>query len=60
MKRALGGLGRKRIAVLGLSSEPNKDDVRDAVSIPIIKSMLAEGAAVAVYDPMATENAMMP
>jgi UDPglucose 6-dehydrogenase len=60
VRQALGKLRRKRIAVLGPSLRPNKDDTRDAVSIPIIKSMLAEGAAVAFHDPMATENAMMP
>jgi UDPglucose 6-dehydrogenase len=57
VRQALGGLRSKRIAVLGLSFKPNTDDMRDAVSIRIIESMLGEGAAVVAYDPMAVENA---
>jgi UDPglucose 6-dehydrogenase len=57
VRQAVGGLRSKRIAVLGLSFKPDTDDMRDAVSIPIIKSVLAEGASVVVYDPMAVESA---
>jgi UDPglucose 6-dehydrogenase len=47
----------KRIAVLGLSFKPETDDMRDAISIPIIKTLLAQKANVVAYDPMAMENA---
>jgi UDPglucose 6-dehydrogenase len=57
VRRALGGLKSKRIAVLGLSFKPDTDDLREAVSISIIKSVLGEGAAVVAYDPMAVESA---
>jgi UDPglucose 6-dehydrogenase len=57
VRQALGELRSKRIAVLGLSFKPDTDDLREAVSIPIIKSLLAEGAAVVAYDPIALKNA---
>ncbi len=47
----------KKIAVLGLSFKPNTDDMREAVSIPIITSLLSKGAKVHAHDPVAMENA---
>jgi UDPglucose 6-dehydrogenase len=57
IKENIGSLLDKRIAVLGLSFKPNTDDMRDAVSIKIIKRLLREGAKVSIYDPMALNNA---
>ncbi|MCC6052158.1 MAG: UDP-glucose/GDP-mannose dehydrogenase family protein [Fervidicoccaceae archaeon] len=56
-KSLLGSLEGKRIAVLGLAFKPNTDDVREAVSIKIVKALLSEGASVVVYDPKAMPNA---
>jgi UDPglucose 6-dehydrogenase len=56
-KSILGSLKDKRIAVLGLAFKPNTDDVREAVSIKIVKALLSEGANVVVYDPKAMPNA---
>jgi UDPglucose 6-dehydrogenase len=53
----LGSLDGKRIAVLGLAFKPKTDDMRAAVSIPIIEALLAEGATVTAYDPAAMKNA---
>jgi UDPglucose 6-dehydrogenase len=53
----LGSLKGKRAAVLGLSFKPDTDDIRDAVSIPIINQLSAEGASVVVYDPQAMKLA---
>lgn len=47
----------KTIAVWGLSFKPNTDDMRNAPSIPIIQHLVAEGATVRAYDPVATEKA---
>lgn len=47
----------KSIAVLGLSFKPDTDDMRDAPSIIIINELLAQGAKIAAYDPIAMENA---
>ena len=49
-------LKNKRIAVLGLAFKPDTDDIRDAVSVPIIEKLLEEGAIVYATDPVAMEN----
>ncbi|MGB2826065.1 MAG: UDP-glucose/GDP-mannose dehydrogenase family protein, partial [Thermoplasmata archaeon] len=43
-------------AVLGLSFKGNVDDVRETRAIPLIADLLARGAEVVAYDPMATSN----
>src|SRR3954453_10979717 len=56
--RALGGnLLGKRVAVLGLAFKPNTDDMRDAPSIPLINGLIAGGASVRAFDPVAREQA---
>jgi UDPglucose 6-dehydrogenase len=55
---ALGGkLQGKRIGVLGLAFKPNTDDMRDAPSIPLVEGLIARGAKVSAYDPVAREQA---
>ncbi len=55
---ACGGSVRgKLIAVLGLTFKPNTDDMRDAPSIAVIRSLQDAGANVRVYDPVGMENA---
>lgn len=56
MKR-FGSLEGLVIAVLGLAFKPNTDDVREAASITVINDLIARGAKVIAYDPVATENA---
>ncbi|MCR6692456.1 MAG: UDP-glucose/GDP-mannose dehydrogenase family protein [archaeon YNP-LCB-003-016] len=53
----IGGLNGRRISVLGLAFKPGTDDMRDAVSIKIVRKLIEEGAEVVVYDPKAMENA---
>ena len=55
--KAVGGVGGKRIAVLGLTFKPNTDDMRDAPSIPLIRGLLAGGAEVIAFDPVGCEQA---
>jgi UDPglucose 6-dehydrogenase len=56
-KEELGNLQGKKIAILGLSFKPNTDDMREAISIRIINHLLAQGAQVYAFDPVATDNA---
>ncbi len=57
LKRHLGDeLHGRRIVLLGLSFKPNTDDIREASSIILASRLLAEGAQVIGYDPIATRN----
>ena len=47
----------KKIVILGLAFKPDTDDMREAVSIPIINGLLEKKAIVHVHDPAALENA---
>jgi len=47
----------KTFALWGLSFKPNTDDMRDAPSIVLIESLLAAGAKVQAYDPVAMKEA---
>ncbi len=57
VKKRFGDLKGKKFAMWGLSFKPNTDDMREAPSIVIIEKLLAEGASVTAYDPVAMEEA---
>ena len=50
-------LAGKRFAVWGLAFKPNTDDMREAPSRVLLAELLKRGASVAVYDPVAMEEA---
>jgi UDPglucose 6-dehydrogenase len=58
----LGSLRGKTIALLGLAFKPNTNDLREAPSLVLASRLLAEGATVRGWDPVAiTEaRAMLP
>jgi UDPglucose 6-dehydrogenase len=47
----------KTIAVLGLTFKPNTDDMREAPSIDIIRTLQDSGARIRTYDPEGMEAA---
>jgi len=57
IERLVGDVSGKEIAVLGLSFKPETDDMREAPSVDIVRALLAKGARVKAYDPVATEQA---
>jgi UDPglucose 6-dehydrogenase len=54
LQQRLGGLHGRRVALLGLAFKPNTDDTREAPSRVIAYRLLAEGAEVRAWDPVAT------
>lgn len=56
VKRHFGSLQGKKFAMWGLSFKPKTDDMREAPSIVIAQALMAEGATVVAYDPVAIEE----
>ena len=47
----------KKVAIWGLSFKPNTDDVRESVSIELVKKLSTRVNSIKVYDPVANLNA---
>lgn len=56
IKKEIGTISGRNIAVLGLSFKKDTDDIRESVSIKLVNHLLENGANVSAHDPMAIEN----
>ena len=59
LEKHLGKLRGRRIAVLGLAFKPGTDDMREAPSLVIASRLLAEGANVRTWDPVADARTLL-
>jgi UDPglucose 6-dehydrogenase len=59
LQKHLGPLRGKRIALLGLAFKPHTDDLREAPSRVLTSRLLAEGAEVVAWDPVADATGVL-
>ncbi len=62
LQKHLGSLVGTRVGLLGLAFKPNTDDMREASSLVLAARLLADGARVCAFDPVAEDEArkLMP
>jgi UDPglucose 6-dehydrogenase len=52
LKKHLGDVRGRRVALLGLAFKPGTDDMREAASLVLAGRLIAEGAQVVAWDPV--------
>ena len=56
LRRELGSLAGRQVAILGLTFKPGTDDLREAPALDIMTFLLGEGARVTAYDPVVKQG----
>jgi nucleotide sugar dehydrogenase len=57
-REALGGLAGATVAVLGVAFKAGTDDLRSSPGLRIVDDCLEQGAAVKIYDPLVSADAL--
>jgi UDPglucose 6-dehydrogenase len=60
LRRELGSLRGKRLAVLGLTYKPGTSTLRRSMALDIISALRSHGAAVSTFDPRADRDEVPP